>query len=156
MADEIANLGKAIRTYLRSSAVLASAPYLGSNAKIYLGFPRDKDNQLTVPTFSDMIVIMTGRGGRGDIGLGFQEERVDIMCYGTTETKCKSIWRAMENYFLPIDADVRRKTYFRVENCQVSMVAREGGPLTLTDPDAANWPYTMAPYIFTYRSLSLA
>lgn len=154
MADELANLGVAIRTYLRESTVLASAPYLGSNTKIYIGFPESKDSPLVVPPYQDLIVIETGRGGRGDIGMGFQEERVDIFCYGQTEAKCKSIWRALENYFAPVG--VRRKTSFTRGNCQVSIVTREGGPLTLNDPDKADWPYTWAPYLFQYNGTPIS
>lgn len=149
MVDEIPNLGAAIRTYIRESTVLISAPYLGSNTKISIGFPRDKDNKITVPTFSDLIVIMTGRGGRGDIGLGRLEERVDFLCYGQDEAKCKKIWRALYAYLFQVSLD-RKKTYFTRNQCQVNKLTLEGGPLTLTDPDAADWPYTVGTVLFEY------
>lgn len=149
MVDELASLGPAIRTYLRESSVLASAEYLGSNTKIYLGLPRDRNNQVNVPTFTDIIVIETGRGGPGSNDLKQQGERVDIFCYGTDESKCKKLWRALDAYLFPIGE--RRRTSFTRNNCQVNVITREGGPNTLVDPDLANWPYTLGTYIFNYN-----
>jgi hypothetical protein len=149
VADEIANYGVAIRTFLRESSVLASAPYLGSNTKIYVGFPTDKNNQLTVPPFSNMVVILPSRGGPGDVGLGQQESRIDIRCYGSDEIQSKKIWRALDYYLYPLDT--RRATAFTRNNCQINWIIRESAEWTLTDSDAANWPFTMAAYIVNYN-----
>lgn len=151
MPDELANHALALRTYLRESTVLASASYLGSNQKIYTGLPRDKENKLSAPPFTDMIVIMPGRGGRGDIGLGQEEDRVDIYCYGSDAFKCMKLWRALDAYLLPRFGPERKFSFTR-NNCQVNFLLREGGPLELTDPDAANWPYTLGTYLVNYNA----
>lgn len=151
MVDELPNLGIAIRDYIRESTVLISVDYLGSVNNITVGWPGDKNNPINVPPFQDRIIINTGRGGQGDIGLGLQQERVDIDCYGKTEAKANQIWRALDFYFFPVNT--RRKTSFTRKGCQVNKIQREGGALKLVDESSANWPYTHATYIFTYNSL---
>ena len=90
-----------------------------------------------------------GMGGAGDIGSGQAEQRVDIKCYGVSEIQCMKIWRALDNYLIPRFA--RRKSGFIRNGCQVNFIVREGGFLSLKDPDAADWPYTWAPYICNYN-----
>lgn len=147
MADELANIGLCLRTYLRESNVLISVDYLGSANNILLDLPKDRTRN--VPPYSNMVIIYVGRGGQGDIGLGQQQERVDICCYGVNANQAAKIWRAVDFYLNPLG--VRRKTSFTRDNCQVNSILREGGPLRLTDPDAADWPYTIASYIVNYN-----
>jgi hypothetical protein len=149
VAVELANLGVAIRTYLRESTTLAHADYLGSNDRITVDWPADKADPIKVPRFQNRIIILAGRGGPGDVELGIQVERVDIACYGSNAGQCYKIWRALDFYLNPIG--VRRKTSFTRNGCQVNTIVREGGPLRLVDPDAANWPYTVATYLFNYN-----
>lgn len=152
MADEISNVGLALRTYTRESTVLISAEYLGSTQNITNGYPKTMlEFKRSVPPFLNNIVIMTGRGGPGDVGLAQQEERIDFFCYGSSETQCKKIARALIEYINP--QSVRRKTSFTRNNCQVNKLIQEGGPLTLPDPDAADWPYTLVTYMVNYNSV---
>ena len=149
---EESNVGLAIRTFLRESTTLISTDYVGDAQNILLGFPNNKTNPLNIPPYVNRIVIFVGRGGAGELGLAQQEERVDIFCYGTSDVQCKKIWRAMDAYLNPESVGVRRKRSFTRNNCQVNMIFRESGPISLPDPDAADWPYTMAPYIVNYNS----
>ena len=149
MADEYANLGVALRTYLRESTVLADGSHLGSNQNIFLGYPKDKINKTVVPPYKNYLVIMVGRGGPGELGLAQEGERVDFFCYGQDDNRCKAIARALLNWFQPVG--VRRVTSFTRNGCQVSTFQREGGMNTLTDPDAADWPYTLVTYVFVYN-----
>lgn len=150
MAVETPDLGICLRTYLRESTTLASSSYLDSATRIFVGFPRDKDNKLTVPEFTNMIVILPGKGGQGDIGLAQRSERVDFCCYGSSEAQAYKIWRALAFYLNPIG--IRRKTYFTRNSCQVNTIIEESGPLKLVDPDAANWPYTLSSWIVNFNA----
>lgn len=150
MAVETPDLGIALRTYLRESTVLSSSLYLNATDRIFVGFPKDKDNKLTVPNFTNMIIILPGKGGRGDIELGQREERVDFCCYGSNEAQGYKIWRALAFYLYPIG--VRRKTSFTRNSCQVNTIIEESGPLKLVDPDAAKWPYTLSSWIVNYNA----
>lgn len=147
MADESPDIGAAIRDYLKDSTVLIDVNHLSTPNNIYVGLPK-KNGQLTVPRFTDFISVITGRGGQGEIGLSLFEERIDIYCYGSNEAKCKRIARALMWYIHP--QDVRRSSSFIRKNCRVYDMTLEGGPLTLTDPDAADWPYTTVTYIAKY------
>lgn len=148
MSDELSNLGIALRTYIRESTVLITAPYVGSTQNISVGFPVSITSPKNVPPYQNIIVIMTGRGGRGDIGLAQVEERVDFFCYGKSDADCKKVARALIQYFNPLD--VRRKTSFTRAECQVNTLVQEAGTNSLTDPDAADWPYTLVTYIVNY------
>lgn len=150
MPVELPDVGIALRTYLRESTVLADADHLGSADSIYVGWPFDRTKSTNIPPYRNIIVIQPGRGGEGDIGLAQQRERVDIFCYGANETRCARIWRAVDYFIMPWNA--RRKTSFTRNGCQVNTILKEGGPLRLTDPDAANWPYTLGTYIVTYSA----
>lgn len=150
MAIELPDLGAAIRDYLKESTVLQDADHLNSTTSIYVDWPRDRNNSvsITVPPFKNVIIILPGRGGRGEIGLGQQEERVDIQCYGDGPAKAYKIWRALDFYLNPIN--VRRKTSFTRRGCQVNYIIREGGPLRLVDNTASDWPFYSSTYLFCY------
>lgn len=151
MADETANAPVALRTYLRESTVLASASYLGSNNNIFIGWPNDRTLPIDVPPFRNIIVIESGRGGAGDIGLGRRQDRVDIKCYGVDERECKKIDRALVAYLNPESVGVRAKSGFSRSGCQINWILQEGGPNSLVDKDAANWPYTVSSWIIDYN-----
>lgn len=145
---ELADVGRAIRTRLRESTTLTHADYVGSTTNITIGWPRNRENQITVPEFTEWIVIEPNRGGAGDIGLGQREERVDIFAYGRDNERCKKIQRAINAFLIP--RYDRVPSSFTRNNCRINFILEEGGPNTLVDPDAANWPYTIQTYIVNY------
>lgn len=144
MPDSNPDLSAAIKLHLQASTAIEAA-YTG--IKILHEWPRGND-KIVVPPYKTLILIQTGRGGRGDIGLGLQEERVDLMCYGSNRIEAYNLWRKLDWYLLPKDRS--RKTHFHYANTRVKVIARESGPLRLTDADAQDWPYCFAPYIFIY------
>lgn len=147
MAVELANPAAALRTYLRECTPLVTL--VGTAQRIIVEWPDDKDNPFNVPPYINLVVIMPGRGGRGELGLGQQETRMDIFCYGERRVVANQIWRTLDFYLNPIG--VRRRTSFTRNNCQVNSIIREGGDIRLTDPDSADWPYTLGTYILNYN-----
>lgn len=144
MATALPDLGAAVMLQLKASAEIMT---LVTN-RIYLEWPAN----LIVPDaegkYLNAILISSGKGGPGDIGLTVQDERVDIMCFGANRKTAYDIWRAVDWYLLGHAGNV--KTSFTRANCRVMTAAREGGPLRLVEPDMGNWPYTMGPYRFKY------
>jgi hypothetical protein len=153
VADESPDLGAAIRDYLKDSTVLVDSNHVGTPNKIFVGLP-DKKNLTSGPPYDDMIVVLTGRGGPGELGSNLFAERVDIQCYGHNEATCKRIARALMWYINP--QDVRRKTNFIRKNCRVASMLLESGPITLPDETLADWPYTTVTFIVTYHGVPVS
>lgn len=155
--EERPKIGVAIKTKLLECTYLTdmldtlnSGLYTGQS--IFVGLPRNRNNKISVPDHINMVVILPGRGGQGDDGLGHIQERVEIYSYGNNHGNCRRIWGAIDVFLGPANAQgVRQSTSFTRDGCQVNWSAKEAAPLELTDPDLADWPYMMCPYIFSYN-----
>jgi hypothetical protein len=156
-SPKLPDLAAALLVYLRADNVhddgLVGLTADGLKARIYLEWPSDKNNEIIVPPFRNCIIISTGRGGQGDIGLGLQEERVDIYCYGISRRDAHQLWRRLDWYLIPPDRS--RKVSVTVDSAHVRIhtIVREGGPIRLVDPDRSNWPYTVGSYLITYSGV---
>lgn len=143
--QQIADLGKSIQLKLKDNTDFTD---VGVSTRIYVGWP--KNNELKVPPFQNAIIIETGRGGRGDLGLGLIEERVDIRCYGTSDLKAHEVWRTLHMYIIKPLYD--GKISFTKGQTRVYKVEAEGAPNRLIDNTQADWPFTLCTYIFTYSA----
>lgn len=145
------DLGAAIMLHLRACAELVSA--ISNNDRIFLEWPKG----LVVPTpegkFINCILIETGKGGPGDIGLALIDERVTIKCYGANRKTANDIYRIMHSYLMRLDE--RTVTSFKRANCSVRIVFSESTGLRLNDPTAANWDFVEAAYIFRYSAIPI-
>ncbi len=156
---KLPDLGAAILVYLKLDTPdddgLVGLTYNTTNGEnrinIFLEWPSGKNKPIEVPPFRNCIIINTGRGGEGDIGIGLQSERVDIHCYGLTRRDAYQLWRRLDWYLCPPDRS--RKTNFVAAHTNVQRIVREGGPIRLVDPSRADWPYVVGTYIFTYNGV---
>lgn len=142
MAVARPDVGAAIMLQLKSISDITS---LVSN-RVYLEWPTD----LVVPTsdgkYINAILINAAVGGQEDDLMNIT--RVDIKCYGANKKSALDLWTVMDWHLL--GADKRVKTSFTRASCKVLSVTKENGPLSLVDPDASNWRYTLGTYIFRY------
>lgn len=148
-----ADIGAAIMLRLKSCTELTTG-YTAS--RIFLEWP--KNPPLVVPTtdgkYLSCILIETGKGGRGNIGSGLREERVDVKYYGANRKTANDMYRLGTSFLVP--PTERVKSSFVLAGCSVAYILEEGVGAPLNDPGAANWPYTLGTYIVTYRSIPVS
>lgn len=147
MPTLLPDLSAAIKLYLADSTDIVAI----TSTRIYQEWPTGND-KIIVPPFTgkSCILIKTGVGGPGDIGLSLQDERVDLCCYGTNRNNSYILWRTLHAYLFP--PGQRQTTSFTKANCRVHTIFQEGGPLRLIDANQADWPYVSCPYIFRYSA----
>lgn len=80
---------------------------------------------------------------------GIQRTRVEMWFYGSNYYEAGRLWRTAHPYICPRQDSITR---FKVGNCVVFNVRKEGGPSRLGDPVSADvtWPRVIATYIFTW------
>lgn len=159
-SSKLPDLGAALLVYLRADNVdddgLVGLTADGLKARIYLEWPKDKANEIVVPPFKNCILIQTGRGGDGDIGLGLQVERVDIHCYGLTRRDAYQLWRRLDWYLVPPDRSRKVSVTVDSAHTRIHKFEREGGPNRLIDSTMSDWPYVVASYLVTYSGVPIS
>ena len=146
------DLGAAIMQHMRACTELVTE--VGTIQRIFLEWPKD----LVVPTtegkYLNCVLIETGKGGPGDIGLSLKDERVTIKYYGANRMVANNLYRLGNSYLIP--PGERTISSFKRANCSVKTVFSEGVGLRLRDPDASNWHFVEASYIFRYSRIPIS
>lgn len=99
-----------------------------------------------VPTTA---VRLRRAGGRGQLGAGRYESRVDVWCMGGNERDALLVWRTLHAALCPIDGSVIGWT---ASNCRVTDVVQDAAPIPGDDLEVG-WSVLVAPYVLTWREL---
>ena len=146
------DLGAAILIRMRDCTDLVTA--IGSSQRIFLEWPKGLVVPDSTGKFLNCLLIETGKGGQGYIGLGLIEERVTLKFYGANRKTANDLYRIGNSYL--IQPTERVTSSFRAANCRVNIVEAENQGLRLEDPSASKWPFVEASYIFTYGAIPLS
>jgi hypothetical protein len=88
-------------------------------------------------------------GGRGQLGAGRHETRVDVWTMGANERDAVTLWRTVHPSLCPSDGSVIGWT---AANCRVTDVVQDAGSIPGDDLEVG-WSVIVTPYVLTWREM---
>lgn len=100
-----------------------------------------------VPTTA---VRLRRAGGRGALGAGRHETRVDVWCMGANERDAITLWRTLHPLLAPNTGD--GIVGWTASGCRVTDVRQDADPIPADDLEVG-WSVIVTPYVLTWREL---
>ena len=89
-------------------------------------------------------------GGRGQLGAGRHETRVDVWCMGSNERNAINLWRTVHAVLCPLTGD--GVIGWTAAGCRVTDVVQDADPIPGDDLEIG-WSVVVTPYLLVWREL---
>ena len=141
---------KSMQTYLSTQADVAALVSTGagwtnggSGARVGMVIGAN----WKVPTTA---IRLRRAGGRGQLGAGQHETRVDLWCMGANERDAVNLWRTVQPALCPLPGD--RIIGWTASGCRVTDIRQDADPIPADDLEVG-WSIIVTPYVLTWREL---